>query len=151
MTLYSIALFLHVIGALLLFVLLTVEGVTLRQGTTGARFNRIVGPISALLILVPGLYMVASSEGWSGWVAVGLIAWVAVAVIGAITGIGFLRGRVSRRTVAISWSARVGLSVAVVFVMTVKPDLLGSSAAVVAGLVAGLAGSQLAARQVQSA
>ena len=151
MTLYSIALFLHVIGALLLFVLLTVEGVTLRQGTTGARFNRIVGPISALLILVPGLYMVASSVGWSGWVAVGLIAWVAVAVIGAITGIGFLRGRVSRRTVAISWSARVGLSVAVVFVMTVKPDLLGSSAAVVAGLVAGLAGSQLAARQVQSA
>jgi hypothetical protein len=31
MTLYSIALFLHVVGALLLFVTLTVEGVALRQ------------------------------------------------------------------------------------------------------------------------
>src|SRR5438874_12201941 len=105
MTLYSIALFLHIIGAVSLFVLLTVEGVTLRQGTTGARFNRIFGPVSALFILVPGLYMVASSEGWSGWVEVGLIAWVVIAVIGAITGIGFLRGRVSLRTVAILWSA----------------------------------------------
>ncbi len=60
MTFYSIALFLHILGAVLLFVLLTVEGVTMRQGTTGARFNRLFGPISALLILGPGLYMVAA-------------------------------------------------------------------------------------------
>ena len=43
MTFYSIALFLHIVGAVLLFVLLTVEGVTMRQGTTGARFNRVFG------------------------------------------------------------------------------------------------------------
>ena len=100
MTLYSIALFLHIVGAVVLFVLLTVEG--LRQGTKGARLNRIFGPISALLILVPGLY------------------------------------------------ARVGMAVAVVFVMTVKPDVLVSSITVAVGLVAGLAGGLFTARQVQS-
>ena len=151
MTVYSIALFLHIVGALLLFVLLTVEGLTLRQGTIGARFNRIFGPISALLILVPGLYLVASGAGWSGWVEAGLTTWVLIAVIGAITGISLLRGRMSLRTAAISWSARVGMAVAVVFIMTVKPDLLVSSIAVGFGLVAGLAGSLLTARQVQSA
>src|SRR6266480_4543021 len=104
MTLYSIA----------LFFLLTVEGVTLRQGTTGARFNRAFGPVSALLILVPGFYMVAAGAGWSAWVGVGLISWVLLAVVGAITGISVLRGRMSSRSAAVSWSVRVGMAVAVV-------------------------------------
>ncbi len=150
MTLYSIALFLHIVGAVSLFVLLTVEGVTLRQGTTAARFNRVFGPISALLILVPGLYMVAAGAGWAAWVGVGLVSWVLIAVIGAITGISVLRGRMSRRSAAISWSARVGIAVAVVFVMTVKPGLLVSIMAAMAGAAAGLAGGLQAARQVQS-
>src|SRR6478672_7911700 len=106
MTLYSIALFLHIVGALLLFVLLTVEGVTLRNGTTGARFNRVLGPISALLILVPGLFMVASGAGWQTWVGIGFVSWLLIAVIGTITGITLLRGSLSARTAAISWSAR---------------------------------------------
>jgi hypothetical protein len=77
MTLYPIVLFLHVVGALLLFVTLTVEGVALRQvrraATTEAaqgtaallRLNRIVGPLSALGVLVPGMYMTATT--WAGW------------------------------------------------------------------------------------
>ncbi len=151
MTFYSIALFLHILGAVLLFVLLTVEGVTMRQGTTGARFNRLFGPISALLILGPGLYMVAAGAGWSAWVGVGLVSWVLIAVLGAITGISVLRGRMSSRSAAVSWSVRVGMAVAVVFVMTVKPALLVSLIAVIAGASAGLAASLVAARQVQSA
>jgi uncharacterized SAM-binding protein YcdF (DUF218 family) len=55
MSLYSIALFLHIVGALLLFVLLTVEGFSLRQGRSAAAFNQVAGPISAVLILVPGI------------------------------------------------------------------------------------------------
>ena len=151
MTLYSIALFLHIVGAVLLFVLLTVEGVTMRQQTPGARFNRVFGPISAILILVPGLYMVAAGTGWSAWVGVGFVSWVLIAVIGAITGISVLRGRMSSRSAAVSWSVRVGSAVAVVFVMTVKPGLLVSLIAVIAGAAAGLAASLVAARQVQSA
>ncbi len=104
MTLYSIALFIHIVGALLLFVLLTIEGNALRQGFMAARLNQILGPISALTILVPGLYMVASEWGAKGWVVVGIAAWVLIAVAGAVTGISLLRGRLdgaNRRAVMV--------------------------------------------------
>src|ERR1700719_3124608 len=98
MTLYSIALFIHIVGALLLFVLLTIEGVALRQGFMAARLNRILGPVSALTILIPALYMVVSQSGWQGWVVVGIASWVLIAVAGAATGIGLLAGRLNIRT-----------------------------------------------------
>ena len=93
MTLYSIALFLHIVGALLLFVLLTIEGISLRQGFTAARLNRVLGPISALAILVPGLYMSVTPWGWRGWIVAGLAVWVLIALGGAVTGINRLAGR----------------------------------------------------------
>jgi hypothetical protein len=139
MSLYSIALFLHIVGALVLFVLLTVEGVSLRQGFMAARLNRMLGPVSALTILVPGIYMVVSEWGWNGWVVVGIAAWVLIAVAGAATGIGLLAGRLNVRTAAFSWSARVGMALSVVFIMTVKPDLIPSLIVVVAGAGLGAA------------
>src|ERR1700738_4337484 len=98
MSLYSIALFLHVVGAMLLFVTLTVEGIALRQlhraATAGAAqgaaallpLNRIAGPLSALGVLIPGLYMTATTWGWVGWILVALVSWVAVAALGAFNG-----------------------------------------------------------------
>ena len=102
MNLYSIALFLHVVGALLLFVTLAVEGVALRQLSQAAttelargaaamlRLNRIVGPLSALGVLVPGLYMTVTSWGWVAWIVVALASWVVIAVLGAVNGIRIL-------------------------------------------------------------
>ena len=137
MSLYSIALFLHIVGALLLFALLTVEGVSLRQGFMAARLNRVLGPISAVTILVPGFYMVVSQWGWNGWVVVGIVAWVLIAVAGAATGIGLLAGRLNIRTAALSWAVRVGMALGVVFIMTIKPELALSTIVVVAGAVIG--------------
>ena len=151
MTLYSIALFLHVVGALLLFVLLTVEGFSLRLGRPAARFNQFVGPASALLILFPGLYMVASTWGWKGWILVGITAWVLIAALGAATGVILLRGGLSLRAAAVSWTVRVGMAVGIVFVMAVKPEVLIAASAVLLGALAGLAASAVAVRQVQLA
>lgn len=150
MSLYSIALFVHIVGALLLFVLLTVEGVALRQGFMAARLNRVLGPISALAILVPGFYMTASQVA-NGWIVVGVTSWVLIAVVGAATGIGLLAGRINTRTAVASWSIRVGLALGVVFIMTVKPDLLVSVIAVVAGAALGGAGAVVSMRQLRSA
>lgn len=151
MSLYSIALFLHIVGALLLFVLLTVEGIALRQGYMAARLNRVLGPISALTILVPGFYMVASQWGWKGWIVVGVTAWVLIAVAGAATGISLLAGRLSTRAAAASWSIRVGMALGVVFIMAVKPDLLQAVIAVAAGAALGAAGGFVGMRQMRSA
>src|SRR6202022_3591676 len=102
MTLYSIALFVHVVGALLLFVTLTVEGVALRllhrtaatEAAPGAgallKVNRIVGPLSALGVLIPALYMTATRWGWVAWIVVALASWVVIAVLGAVNGIRIL-------------------------------------------------------------
>ena len=150
MTLYSVALFFHIVGAVLLFVLLTIEGVALRQGFIAARLNRVLGPISALTILVPGLYMVASQWGWKGWIVVGIVAWVLIAVAGAATGISLLAGRLNVRTAALSWSIRVGTALGVLFIMTVKPDATLAAIAVVAGAVVGGAAGSAGMRRLRS-
>lgn len=141
MSLYSVALFVHIVGALLLFVLLTIEGVGLRVGFSSAPMNRILGPISAVAILVPGVYMMWALVGWTGWVAVGIATYVLIAVVGAFTGISVMRGRMSDRTATVSWLIRVGMALGVVFDMTVKPNLVVSVLAVIAGLALGAAAS----------
>jgi hypothetical protein len=160
MTPYSIALFLHVVGALLLFVTLTVEGVVHRQlawavtteAAQGAvallKLNRVVGPLSALGVLIPGLYLTATSWGPVGWIIVALLAWFLLAVLGAGNGIRMLAVVRSQAPIAglrnpiflVSWLTRVGIALGVVFLMTVKP---GAVAAVVAVLLAAAAGAAL--------
>lgn len=151
MSLYAIALFVHIVGALLLFALLTVEGVGLRTGIAAAPINRVMGPISALAILVPGLYMTGTQWGLKGWIAVSITSWVLIAVGGAITGISVMRGRMGKRTATLSWLARVGMATGVVFDMTLKPDVLVAVVAVLVGLVLGAATGFATPRRERSA
>ena len=165
MTLYSLALFLHVVGALLLFVTLTVEGIALRllrraataADATGAsamlRVNRVVGPISAIGVLVPGLYMTATSWGVVAWIVVALGSWGLIAGLGAFNGIRILalersvakeRGpsavaQFRNPSFLVSWLTRVGIAMGVIFLMTVKPGAPGSVLAVVIAAGAGMA------------
>jgi hypothetical protein len=160
MDLYSIALFLHVVAALLLFVTLSVEGVALRQlrraatieaaqGAAGLlRLNRIVGPVSAIGVLIPGLYMTATRWGWVAWIVAALVSWVVIAAMGAVNGIRILALERSKELQAgfrnplflISWLTRVGIALGVIFLMTVKPGTVG---AVLAILIAGAGGAAL--------
>jgi hypothetical protein len=159
MTIYSIALFLHVVGALLLFVTLAVEGVALRQlrraATTEAaqgaaallRLNRIVGPLSALAVLVPGLYMTATSWGLVAWIVVALVSWVLIAVLGAVNGIRILALERSQALLTvirnpmflISWMTRVAIALGIVFLMTVKPGAVASALTIALAAAAGAA------------
>src|SRR5579864_1134524 len=140
MDLYSLALFAHIVGALLLFVILTVEGLSYRIDFEAAPLNRVVGPISLVLILLPGLYMMKAQWGWTGWVVVGIATYALIAALGAFTGISVMRGAMPRRTALMSWLIRIGLAAGVLFDMTVKPGLLVSAiVVVVAAGVAALA------------
>ena len=49
--------------------------------------GRVFGPASVVTILASGLYMMISTWGWVPWLAVGLFAWVLVAVLGAVNGV----------------------------------------------------------------
>jgi hypothetical protein len=146
MTLFSIALFVHVAGAMLVFVLLTIEGFGPRAG---AQLNRILGPISALAILVPGFYL-AAQTGWHPWTAVGLVSYVVIAGLGAYTGISVMRGRMSAPAARVSWLVRIGLAAGVLFDMTVKPDAVASLLAVVVAVVVAVAAALPAIRSARA-
>lgn len=150
MDLYPLALFFHIVGALLLFVLLTIEGALLGRAGMAARMNRILGPISALFVLVPGLYMTATQWGFRPWILVGLATYVLIAALGAFTGITVLRGRMSLDVARGSWLVRVGAAVGIVFDMSLKPDWAVAIAAVGVGTIAGLAAGRVIRAQVQS-
>ncbi|HET7421148.1 MAG TPA: hypothetical protein VFL27_12275 [Candidatus Dormibacteraeota bacterium] len=150
MSLYSVALFVHIVGALALFALLAIEGVLLRGGASPTRVQQVLGPISAVAIVVPGFYMAFAGAGWHAWAEVGLVSYIVIAVAGAYTGISVTRGRMSAGAVMISWLARIGIALGVVFDMTVKPDAVVSVAAVAAGVVAAVAAG-LASRRTRAA
>lgn len=151
MSLYSIALFVHIVGALSLFALLAIEGMSLRVGVAAGVVQRILGPISAVAILVPGFYLAISAAGWHGWTEVGLVSYLVIAVLGTYTGISLMRGRMSVRAATLSWLARVGLALGVVFDMTVKPEVLVSAIVVVVAAAAALAVGLLTRREVRAA
>jgi hypothetical protein len=174
MTLYAFALFVHIVGSLLLCTAFTAEGIgliQLRRASSDAAIQqwegviglgRIFGPASVVTILASGLYMMISSWGWVPWIAVGLFAWVLIAVLGAVNGIrlnltvrqisaGALpRTAVQRRAFVISWLTRLSLAVGVVFLMTNKPDLLAALVSVVVAAAIGVAAGVVLSRRAPS-
>jgi hypothetical protein len=150
MDVYSIALFVHIVGALLLFVLLTIEGLALRFGFAAAPMSRILGPISGLAILIPGVYMMATQWGWAAWVVVGITTWVLIAAVGAYTGISVMRGTMSSGVATMSWLIRIGMALGVLFEMTVKPGLVLSIVSVIVGVGLGVAAGAVRRRLVPS-
>jgi hypothetical protein len=171
-TLYSFALFLHIVGALLLFTAFTVEGVGLFHLRRAASADQVVqwegvlglarvfGPASVVAILVPGLSLMATSWGWVPWIAVGLVAWLLIAVMGAVNGIllamvvrhaaadGAQVDRLRNPAFVVSWFTRLSLAVSIVFLMTDKPQLVWAVLSVAIAALIGVAAGVPASRRV---
>src|SRR5262245_42500934 len=98
MSAYSIAVFLHIVGALGIFAAIGLEwaGLTnLRRATDSTQVRewvrllaapRSVGGPSALLILASGIYLSATRWGPQGWILVALGGMVLVAALGGAVG-----------------------------------------------------------------
>jgi hypothetical protein len=168
MSLHSIAAFLHVLGALGLFAALGLEWAAvqnLRRAVTtgqvlewvrlmGAR--RFVGGVSALTLLVTGIYLRAT---WGGqaWIGLGFLGLLLVAGLGGpITGRRMrevagalpaedgptpaaLGRRLRDPVLTISLWLRTALSLGIVFIMTTKPGSAGAASAMGIALLLGLA------------
>ena len=167
MNFYILVLFLHIIGAAGLFLGLGIEGVTLkflsRASTTeqvlglGPSFKllRITFSVSALLLLLPGIYMVERVWGWTGWVIVGLIMLVVLSGAGSMGGkkIGELMKSLSNSTGTLSsevreklsasflhksYKIRILLVIGTIFIMTLKTDWLVSIVSILIAFLIGL-------------
>lgn len=177
MTLYPLALFLHIAAAFGLMAALAIETTALRgmrsartaEQALGAmvtlRTVRVLAPASLAIILVMGLYLMASSWGWQGWIVGGLVALLLVgAVGGALTGrriarLGPAVGRTSgplsnelRRLLAdpalvLSSRVRIGLVLATLFLMSVKPAAVWVPVVLAVGAAIGAAVAQFEVRR----
>jgi hypothetical protein len=134
------------------------------QSTEEARFFirafqrlRVIAIPSFLGILVGGLYLASKWGGGTFWIPFALCATLLIMLIGGlVTGRRIARLRkvlsnieknVSNEALSamtkdvallLSYGLRVGLGLEIVFLMTAKPDLLGSLGALVAGCGVGL-------------
>ena len=171
MSAYSLVLFVHVLGALGLFVTTGIGQLVLarlRRARTVAQAREWlevaqgvakVEPLVALVLLGAGLYLTATAWGWRvAWIDVALGGLLAVVVIGSAVG----GPRVAARTRAaaeapdgpvpaelrarlddpVLWTlarATAALELGIVFLMVVKPGLLGSLTALGVALALGLA------------
>jgi hypothetical protein len=171
MSLYTIALFLHVMGALGMFGALGIEWAAagpLQRATDVAQarplirvlrsMRRVAGP-SAVTLLVTGIYMVATtSAGRQPWIGLGLLGLVLLALLGGgVTGRRMAaiardvdaastkgdspRFRLEDPVLVVSLRLRTAVATGVVFLMTTKPAA-GLALAVMGAAVAfGLAWS----------
>jgi hypothetical protein len=168
MTLYVIANYLHILGAMGIIAVLCIEWTMLlhvrsaetveqaRQWLDLARINRVAGPVSLVALLIAGLYMAVTRWGGTGWTTVGLLSLLLIAALGAFSGIRLDRTRqslanqtgtlptsfqerVHQPWFSLSIQVRTALLLAVVYLMVAKPDL--NASLMIAGLavVLGLA------------
>ncbi len=169
MNYYSIALFLHIVGAIGFFIALALEWMGLRQMRNARTFDQVrewmdilkrvrgVGMFSMLLLLVAGFYMMVTA-----W---GLVAWIGVALVAIFLSIGLTMTLTGPRMMAIgkalvgeygpvssnfqslvrdpflwvSIQTRVTIGLGIVFLMTVKPAFVGSVLVIVIAVIFGLA------------
>ena len=175
MSLYSVALFLHITGALGLFAAFALDWTALaalRRARTAEQIREWVsvypalqriGPASVGLLLIFGLYMTATAWGPTAWISLGFFSLIAIAALGAVSGIRLARSiasiangsgplsvdaRTALRRPLFVWSLRlrVALALAVVFLMTAKPEGLPALGIVAGALALGAIAAALASR-----
>lgn len=171
MNYYSIALFLHIAGALGFFIVLGLEwiGVSQIRNTKQTEQARAIlgtvnganhlGMISMLTTIVTGFYMLLTLWGWVAWIVVVLGALVLEIVLfvaltkprmavieqALVTEKGSLsqtfHNLVNQPILWISIRTRAAIILGIVFLKIAKPDLGGSLLSIGVAIVFGLASS----------
>lgn len=174
MMIYPIVLFLHIVGALGLFIGLGLEWTSVRaarRATTAEEVIERMGPLvwlrrlyplSMVTLLVSGLYMAVTAWGHQWWAAIGLLSMPALPVIGRTLDGGRMRAvaeaaaresgslsaalrlRLREQQLWTSIQVRAAIALGVVFLMSVKPGLAGSLLTIGVATLAGLAASRVA-------
>lgn len=169
MNIYLIAKFIHIVGALGLFMALGVEWLSLWHTGSAATAEQVrerlrisssaqrVGMPSMLVLLITGFYMMAIGRIGSAWIIVAFGALILMVVLGlTLTAPRMMAIRAAMSTengpvssalhsllhesrLWLSLRLRGSIALGIVFLMTVKPDLLGSLITVAFAVILGLA------------
>ena len=155
MNLYSLVLFSHIVATLGLFAGLAIEWLILLalKKAAAAETQTWIGvwpkmlPLtiaSAVLLIASGIYLAARVAVWNqGWIQVSLLSLLIIAPLGALAG-RRVQAIASNRDAAGAHaqlaalvSCRTTVALAVVMLMTIKPNLTESGAITAIALAAG--------------
>ncbi len=180
MSSYSIALFLHVVGALGFSVVLGFEWIGLSQLRKALLPEEVrtilriikttdrLGMVSMPTIIITGIYMMLTVWGWAAWIVVVLAALVLEIVLFVglsvprmatiekvqATEVGpvsqTFRNLVSDPVLWVSNQTRFAIILAIVFLKFAKPDLTGSLLTISIAIVLGLVSALPVLRRVQA-
>lgn len=175
MTLHTVAVYLHVVGALMLFGGQAIEFVGIDRLRRAATAESVLGALgflkplgglyrlAGIALLVTGLYLTFTAWGWPGWIVVSLVLLIALAISGpimaaahfgpiaaaAVPASGALSDdleRLTRAPVLVeALYLRCGLALGIVLLMVAKPSTLTSVVAIVLAAGLGLAAGRLVA------
>jgi len=159
MTPYHLALFLHILGALGISIALGLEWmslINLRRITTAEQARewlsvfpslRRIGPLSIITLFLAGLYMTLTVWKWVPWIGLALLAMFLLPALGAANG---QRMAAIEETLATEkgplspailqqlhapelWTSlrlRTAVLTGIIFLMTIKPGLVGALLAI---------------------
>lgn len=176
---YSIALFLHIVGALGVFVALAQEWTGLWQIRSAILPEQVsawmgifkstnqVGFPSMLTTVITGIYMVLNGLGWAPWILVTLAALVLIIVLSvALTkprtaaigqALAMEKGSVSQTfhnlvnhpILWISIQTRMAIALSIILLKIAKPDLGGALLTIGVASVLGIASALPISRRVR--
>jgi hypothetical protein len=180
MNIYSIALFIHILGALGFFIALGVEWISLRHLRRATHVEQVqewlrisnemvrFGMIAMLLLLAAGIYMMAIVWGGVAWIIIALGSLIPMSVLAmAVTRPRMTaikqyadaeHGTISpifhqllhHPLLWISMQTRVAIALGIVFLMTVKPSLGGSLLTMSLAIILSIASSLPILRRVSA-
>jgi hypothetical protein len=180
MTLYGVANYLHVLGAIGLGAVIALEWLvvlrlrstaTVEQARAWLSFTAVqqwAGPASMGSLLIAGVYMAITRWGGQGWIVVALIALVLIAGFGAMNGVPLrglektLAGQTGRLSpdvqrqlrnplFILSLHVRACIILGVVWLMVEKPDLIAAAIILGAAVLVGIASALPTYRRSQPA
>ena len=164
---YKIALFLHITGALLLVAAMSLEwlGVfNLRKSDSAENIRESIklystiskaGGVSMILILFPGIYMMSAWRDNASWIIIGFVGLILLGAIGGIITGRKMRGLKKMlsgnkvesiiiksglpiNSFLFSIKIRTMILFGVVFMMSVKPDMIGSLITLAVAILLGI-------------
>jgi len=156
MSIYSIALFFHIVGALGLSVALSLEWISLRQIRNAALPEQVgvwmgilkgtnrVGFPSMLMMVVTGIYMTVTVWGRTPWLVVTIVALVLVIVLARVAAprLKALESSPTTANDALLWfsiQTRVAIVLGIIFLKIAKPDLGGALLTIGVTILLGIA------------
>ncbi len=168
MEFYLIVLFVHITSALVLFMAMAIEwvGITKLQHTANREqvdewVNSIL-PLKYLFmsvgtfLLITGAYMVSAKWNWSAWIIVSMLLWLFLFLhITLVTGKRVeklnkllksdsqlsnteLQAYINNLSLINLLQSEIAVGLGQIFIMTVKPDLVGSVCVVIVAIILGI-------------